>query len=72
MGFDAGGVLKVRVTAAPVDGAANQAVVEVMAAMLGVPKSRIRVIGGLTSRNKIVEIDGVSDFDARSRLTAAS
>ena len=54
------GLTKVRVAAAPVDGAANQALVEFVAKRLRIPKSRIRVVSGLTSRRKVLEIDGVS------------
>jgi uncharacterized protein (TIGR00251 family) len=54
------GLIKVRVAAPPIDGAANQALVEFVAKRLGIPKSRVRVVAGLTSRRKVLEIDGVS------------
>jgi uncharacterized protein len=54
------GLTKVRVAAPPVDGAANQALVEFVAKRLGIPRSRVRVVSGLTSRRKVLEIDGVS------------
>jgi hypothetical protein len=54
------GLIKVRVAAPPVDGAANQALVEFVAKRLDIPKSRVRVVSGLTSRRKVLEIDGVS------------
>jgi uncharacterized protein len=54
------GLIKVRVAAPPVDGAANQALVEFVAKCLKIPKSRVRVVSGLTSRRKMLEIDGVS------------
>jgi uncharacterized protein len=54
------GLTKVRVAAPPVDGAANQALVEFVAKRLRIPESRVRVVSGLTSRRKVLEIDGLS------------
>ena len=51
-----GDALKVRVTAAPVEGAANAAVIELMAGVLGVPRGSIRIVSGEASRNKVVEV----------------
>jgi uncharacterized protein len=53
------GAVKIRLAAPPVDGAANTALVEFIAARVGVAKSRVRVVSGQASRRKIVEIDGV-------------
>ena len=50
--------LKVQVTAAPERGKANDAVIEVLAAALGVPRGRVRIVAGETSPLKTVEIDG--------------
>lgn len=50
--------LKVQVTAAPERGKANDAVVEVLAKALGVPRSAIRITAGETSPLKTVEIQG--------------
>jgi len=47
------------VNAPPVDGAANEAVVEVLAEALGVPRRLIRIVTGESSRSKVVEIAGV-------------
>jgi uncharacterized protein len=49
-----GGELKIKVTASPVDAAANQALVELLAERLGCAYSRIELIRGHTSRHKIL------------------
>lgn len=50
---------KIRLAAPPVDGEANAALVEFVARRLNIPKSRVRVVGGLTSRRKVLEVEGV-------------
>jgi len=50
--------LKVQVTAAPERGKANDAVIDVLAAALGLPRSRVRIVAGATSPLKTVEVDG--------------
>ena len=52
------GVLGVRVTAAPVDDAANRAVVKLIAKRAGVPRSRVRIARGARGRRKRIEIEG--------------
>ena len=54
------GRLKVAVTAPPVDGEANAAVIEVLAKALGVAKGAVEVIAGASSRRKTVRIAGVA------------
>jgi len=54
------GRLKVAVTAPPVDGEANAAVIEVLAKALGVAKGAVEVIAGASSRRKTVRIAGVT------------
>ena len=51
---------KVRVVAAPEKGAANKEVIASLAAYFDVPPSKVRIVRGLTSRNKQVEIEGFS------------
>ena len=51
------GILRVRLQAPPVDGAANEALVDFIADELGVPRRRVRIVSGFGSRNKIIEID---------------
>ena len=54
-----GDALKVRLTAPPVDGEANEACVEYIARLLSVPKKTVRIVAGLTSRSKIIEVAGL-------------
>jgi uncharacterized protein len=61
------GVLRARVAAAPVDGAANEALCRLLARELGVPRSGVRVAAGATARVKTVEVDGVGEDDPRTR-----
>ena len=61
------GRLLVRVTAPPLDGAANQAVIAALAAALGVRAPQVRIAAGDTSRNKIVEVE-IAAADLTRRL----
>lgn len=54
------GALKVSLTAPPVDGAANQALVALLAQKLGIARSSVRLIRGETGREKLVAVRGVS------------
>lgn len=53
------GRLKVRLTAPPVDGKANQALIKLFSQVLDVPKSRIHILSGELSRNKKLVIEGI-------------
>jgi hypothetical protein len=64
------GALLVRVTAPPVDGAANDAVVAVVAKALGVARRDVQVVAGLTARRKTVEIGGLDGVTLARRLSA--
>ena len=55
-----GAALKVRLQAPPVDGAANEALVRLLADALNVPERSVRVVAGATSRSKMVEVDGTT------------
>jgi uncharacterized protein len=63
--------LKLRVTAPPVDGAANAAVARLLARALGVSPSSISVVKGRQAREKIVEVAGLGPAEIRSRLAGA-
>ena len=54
------GVLRVRVSAPPVDGAANQALVRLLADELGIARRDVRIVAGEGSRSKVVVLDGVT------------
>lgn len=62
------GQLKARLTASPVDGAANKALVALLAERLHIPKRAIHIVRGATSRLKTVEIDGLTVAELHSRL----
>jgi uncharacterized protein len=55
----AGGALRVRLHAPPVDGAANDALVAFLADRLAVPRRRVRIVSGASSRMKTIEVEGV-------------
>jgi len=61
-------VLKLRVAAAAADGAANAAVLALLAKALGVPKSRLSILRGETARLKQIEAAGVDEAEAFRRL----
>ena len=55
-----GDVLLVRVTAAPVDGRANQALCALVAKRAGVAKGRVSIVAGATSRDKVMHVEGIA------------
>jgi uncharacterized protein len=67
-GWREDGALTVRVTAPPVEGRANAAVGEVLAAALGVPASAVRVVHGERGRDKLVRVRGLTPVQIRQRL----
>lgn len=62
------GMLRVRVTAPPIDGKANAAVERLLARALGLPKSAVRVVSGAQGREKTVAVDGATRRDIVARL----
>ena len=66
------GSLRVRVTAAPADGKANEALVSLLSKRLRVPKSSVRIVRGHRARNKVVEVDGLSAQEVVDRLRAVT
>ena len=67
-----GDALKVRLAAPPVDGAANEALVRLLAELLDVPRRAVRIEGGHASRSKLVEVEGVGAGDVRRLARPAS
>jgi uncharacterized protein (TIGR00251 family) len=63
-----GDSVKIRLTAPPVEGAANAELIAFLAKKLGVPKSAVRVVKGERGREKVVEVDGRSAEDVGARL----
>ena len=62
------GFLLVRLTAPPVEGAANAALVRLLASALGLPKGAVRIVAGLKSRDKTVAIEGMTERAIRDAL----
>ncbi len=59
---------KVRITAAPEDGKANEAVLRLLAERVGLPQVNLKLVSGSSSRDKIVELTGVDAAEAERRL----
>ena len=56
-----GDAWKLDLTAPPVEGKANEECVRLLAELVGVPRARVRIVAGLTSRTKVVEIEGITE-----------
>jgi uncharacterized protein (TIGR00251 family) len=63
-----GEAVKVRVTAPPVEGEANEAVVRLLSRSLEVPRSAVSIARGQTGRRKRVRIEGLEAAEVRRRL----
>lgn len=66
-----GDAWKVRVAAAPEQGRANDELVRVLARALEVDRRAVRVVAGASSRDKVVEVDGLDAATAAARLGAS-
>lgn len=69
IGEVAGGELRLKVTAPPVDSAANEAVLRFLAESLGCPRNRLELVRGGTSRHKVIRIIGLTAEQVRAKLT---
>jgi uncharacterized protein len=67
----ADGAIQIRVAAAPVDGAANAALLRFLAGVLEVPRSRLEIISGASSRRKRIAVRGLAPDELETRLQAA-
>ena len=63
---------KVRVAAPPEGGRANAALLRHLAGLLGIPAGRLRVVAGASSRDKLIEVDGVAPARVAAALDAAA
>ncbi len=71
VGVPSEGVLPVRVTTPPVDGAANEALVRLLARRLRVPKGAVHIVSGATARSKVVAIEGLDAAEVERRLASS-
>jgi uncharacterized protein len=60
-----GDALKVRLTAPPVDGAANEALVELLRDAFGIAARAVTIVSGASARTKVVELEGVTEDRVR-------
>lgn len=65
---EVGGILRLRVTAPPVDGRANDACLRLLAKALDLPVSRLRITAGQHARQKTIQIAGASAELVRAKL----
>lgn len=63
-------VLLVKLTAPPVEGAANRACIDFLAKVLGIKRSQINLVSGEKSRDKTFEIEGLDESELRLRIAA--
>jgi len=64
------GQWKLYVTAPAVEGQANEACVEFLARTLGISRSRVSIVSGVKSRNKVVSLEGITEEAFARRLLA--
>ncbi|MDE0804167.1 MAG: DUF167 domain-containing protein [Acidimicrobiales bacterium] len=67
-----GDAWKIRVSAPPVDGKANAAVVELLAEVLGTKRAHVEVVRGMTARRKTVDVHGLDGARVDALLAEAS
>ena len=70
IGEPLGNELRMKVTAPPVDAAANEALVKLLAEILDCPRNRVELVRGHTSRHKVIKVFGLSEEAVLARLTA--
>jgi uncharacterized protein (TIGR00251 family) len=70
IGGERGGRLLVRLTAPPVDGAANAALCRLVARRVGVPARRVSIVRGQASRDKLVRVEGLTEAELRGSMTS--
>ena len=68
IGEPLGNELRVKVTAPPVDAAANEALIRLLAEQLGCPRSRVEILRGHTSRHKLIKLHGLAAAAVLAKL----
>ena len=63
-----GDELKIKITAPPVDAAANEALLKLLKEQLDCPRSALQIVRGQTSRHKVIFIQGLSVAEVQARL----
>ena len=63
-----GSELRIKVTAPPVDAAANEALLRLLAESLGCPRNRLELVKGQTSRHKTIKLYGFTAADVAAKL----
>src|SRR5437868_5379001 len=70
IGEPLGDELRIKVTAPPVDSAANEALVRLLAEVLDCPRSRVELVRGQTSRHKVIRLHGFTAGEVVARFSA--
>jgi len=68
IGEPLGAELRIKVTAPPVDAAANEALIRLLAVTLGCPRSQVELVRGHTSRHKTIRVHGVTAATVLGKL----
>lgn len=63
-----GDAIRIRLAAAPVEGAANAELVSFLSKKLAVPKSAVRIVSGTRGKRKVIEVSGLSGESVRRAL----
>ena len=66
-GFEEG-VIRLRTTASPTNGQANDGVIALLSDVLGISKSRLTIVRGHSSRNKLVSVETLTEREVRHRI----
>jgi uncharacterized protein len=64
------GAMKVRLAAPPVDGAANEELIRLLAKLFALPRANIDLISGATNKNKVVRLSGIGLDEAARKISA--
>lgn len=68
VGVQENGSLKIRLTASPADGQANNALIKFLAERLNVPESAIEIVAGKDHRDKMISVEGLTTAEVEERL----